>query len=150
MSTAATRAPALTSANAGGHGHVIPHIVVNTVIVFNLAVAVCSEIDRPHEELWAVVESACLVFFGLEMLVKLACQRRGFWRDRWNLFDLTVIALAALPLLVAGADLGVLRVARVARRAALAARPAVPTPTMTIYQRAGRMVVVVPHEIPTR
>ena len=115
MSTAATRAPALTSANAGGHGHVIPHIVVNTVIVFNLAVAVCSEIDRPHEELWAVVESACLVFFGLEMLVKLACQRRGFWRDRWNLFDLTVIALAALPLLVAGADLGVLRVARVAR-----------------------------------
>ena len=114
--TIATRASALTSGNAPAqHAHVIPHRLVNTVILLNLAIAVCSEVDRPHEEVWAVVESACLVFFGIEMLAKLHAERRAFWRSRWNLFDLTVIVLAALPLLVVGADLGVLRVARVAR-----------------------------------
>jgi voltage-gated sodium channel len=91
------------------------HHVVNSVITLNLAVAVCSKIDGAHEDIWAITEAACLIFFGVEMLAKMRHQRRGFWRSRWNLFDVTVIMLAALPMLVAGADLSVLRVARVAR-----------------------------------
>jgi voltage-gated sodium channel len=93
--------------------------VVNTVIVANLAVAVCSEVDHPHEDIWHVAEAACLMFFGLEMLLKLHHQRREFWRSKWNVFDLTVIVLSALPMLVAGSDVGVARVVRYARYARL-------------------------------
>jgi len=91
------------------------HRGVNTVIVANLAIAVCAELDHSHEEIWRVAEATCLIIFGVEMLVKMSTQRRGFWRSKWNVFDLTVIALSALPMVVAGLDLSVLRVTRVAR-----------------------------------
>jgi voltage-gated sodium channel len=98
---------------------VIATRVVNTVIVANLAVAVCSEFDHAHEDVWQAAETACLAFFGLEMLLKLHHQRREFWRSGWNVFDLTVITLSALPMLVAGVDGGVARMVRYARYARL-------------------------------
>ena len=95
--------------------HAAPEPVVVSMIVFNAIIAVCSEVDPAYERVWLVAEAACLIFFGIEMATKMRKQRREFWRSKWNLFDLTVIVVAALPMLLFGMDLGILRVARVAR-----------------------------------
>jgi ion transport protein len=89
--------------------------VATGVIVLNAAVAASTYLHREWEEPLALVEDACLLFFSLEMALKIHWQRRAFWRSRWNLFDLGVTVLAALPMLLVGVDMGVLRVARAAR-----------------------------------
>jgi hypothetical protein len=94
------------------------HTVTTAVIGVNLAVAVGAYLNLGYEEALDKAETACWVFFCVEM----ACKMRGgraFWRSKWNLFDLSVIALAGLPMLLAGVDLSVMRVARLARLARL-------------------------------
>ena len=88
---------------------------MGSVIVVNAIIAVCSEIDHTYEHVWMLGEAACLIFFGVEMAIKIRQQRSRFWRSKWNVFDLTVVVLAALPMLMFGTDLGILRVARLAR-----------------------------------
>ncbi|GGY08962.1 ion transporter [Streptomyces minutiscleroticus] len=75
--------------------------------------------DHTGQLRWA--ERGCLVFFTLEMLLRLAAHadRPGkFWRDRWNIFDLVVVASAFVPLVRENATvLRLLRLVRVLRTA---------------------------------
>ncbi|MEV6371248.1 ion transporter [Micromonospora musae] len=46
------------------------------------------------------IEHACLAFFVLELLVRFGAHLRrpaGFFRDRWNIFDLLIVATPLLP-----------------------------------------------------
>jgi voltage-gated sodium channel len=89
--------------------------VATGVIATNAAIAVAGWAHHDWEEPLARVEDACLLFFSVEMALKIYWERRGFWRSRWNVFDLAVTVLAALPMVLVGVDMGILRVARVAR-----------------------------------
>ena len=58
------------------------------------------------------IDTAALWIFTLELGLKLAAWRGRFFRDGWNLFDLTIVAIAWLP---AAGPLAVLRALRIMR-----------------------------------
>jgi voltage-gated sodium channel len=88
---------------------------VTAVIVLNSVLLVWGAIN--HDELAEHFETACLVFFVGELVVRL---RRNGWnagrflRDPWVVFDVLVIGLALVPTLI-GTDTSLLRLARLSR-----------------------------------
>ena len=58
------------------------------------------------------IDKACLTIFVLEIALKLFAHRLRFFRDGWNIFDFTVVAIALVP---AGQGLSVLRAMRILR-----------------------------------
>jgi voltage-gated sodium channel len=84
------------------------------VILTNTGLLVWAQFDGAHEELLKHIESVCLAFFVVELVVRIRSHGwRRFVRSPWCVFDSTIIALALLPVL--GADVSLLRVARLAR-----------------------------------
>jgi len=70
-------------------------------------------LDHTHEAAFERIDTVFLVFFLLEIIVRL---RRAGWRwlrQPWNLLDTTIILLALLPVL--GDGITVLRIARLCR-----------------------------------
>ncbi|MEU8622495.1 ion transporter [Streptomyces sp. NPDC048623] len=99
-------------------------LVVLAVILLNAALMGAETYhgfaaDHAVELDWA--ESGCLVFFTLEMLLRLAAHAdrpKEFWRDGWNVFDLIVVASAYTPVVRENATLlRLLRIGRVLRTA---------------------------------
>ena len=88
----------------------IAHRVVTAAIVTNLPVALWAELT--HCELAEHIDLGLLLFFSIEVAVRIgyAIRRRSF--DRWLLIDAAIIGIAALPW-------GVLPVVRAARLAHL-------------------------------
>ena len=62
-----------------------------------------------------VLDQLILAVFVLEILLKLIAQGRDFFRNRWNLFDFFVVAIALVPASGPFAVLRVLRVLRILR-----------------------------------
>lgn len=90
------------------------HVAVIGVIILNSLLLVASALDEDHRELWENVENGCLLFFCVELAVRLHSHGfKGFLRSAWCWFDSVVIVLALLPMM--GVDVSVLRVARIAR-----------------------------------
>jgi voltage-gated sodium channel len=89
--------------------------VVLVTIAANTAVLVWGLCDHHHEELIDPMHTGFLVFFVVELLLRLraAGSLRGFLGSGWNVFDSVVIGLSLLPVLGVGVTL--LRVARGAR-----------------------------------
>ncbi len=58
------------------------------------------------------VDSAALWIFTIELLLKLQVYRSRFFKDGWNLFDLTIVTIAWIP---AAGPLSVLRALRIMR-----------------------------------
>lgn len=87
---------------------------VTGVIAVNSVLLVWELFD--HNEVTEHIESACLLFFLVELVVR---WRRHQWnplrflRNPWNAFDVVVILAALLPLV--GADSSLLRLARLSR-----------------------------------
>ena len=59
-----------------------------------------------------LLDAICLTIFVIEILAKLFVHRRAFWRDGWNLFDFTIVAVSLVP---GGQGLSVLRAMRILR-----------------------------------
>ena len=58
------------------------------------------------------IDSFCLVFFVVELVVKLAVYRGKFFEESWNIFDLVVVLVALIP---AAGPLSILRAFRILR-----------------------------------
>ena len=58
------------------------------------------------------IDSAILAVFVAEIIIRLATDFKGFWRDPWRIFDFVVVAIALLP---ATGPLAVLRAFRILR-----------------------------------
>ncbi len=58
------------------------------------------------------LDTACLAFFVVEILLKLFAYRGRFFRSGWNLFDLAIVGISLVP---ASAGLSVLRALRILR-----------------------------------
>jgi voltage-gated sodium channel len=86
--------------------------VVPAAILANSAVLGWGWIDHAHDVAAERIDTCFLVFFGVELAVRL---RRAGWRwlaQPWNLFDAFIISLAFLP--VIGDGITVVRLARAA------------------------------------
>lgn len=59
-----------------------------------------------------LIDNAILTVFVLEIAMRMYVHRLAFWRDPWNLFDFSVVAIALVP---ASGPLAVLRALRVLR-----------------------------------
>jgi voltage-gated sodium channel len=95
------------------HGMSRFEAVVPAAILANSVVLGWGWIDHAHDVAAERIDTCFLVFFLVELAVRL---RRAGWRwlaQPWNLFDATVILLALLP--IVGEGITVLRLARLAR-----------------------------------
>lgn len=62
-----------------------------------------------------VIDKAFLVLFVFEIMLKLHAYRWRFFRDGWNVFDFTIVAISLLPFIQGLSVLRALRVLRVLR-----------------------------------
>ena len=92
-------------------------VVVLSAIGANTVVLVWGWCDPVHEDLVGRLHTGFLVFFCVELVVRLraAGSLRGFLRGGWNVFDTVVIGVALLPVVPLSGGSTFLRVARFAR-----------------------------------
>jgi len=88
---------------------IIVLIVVNAII---LAMETSSEIMATWGPLLIAADTVILGIFVVEIVLRFLADPRGFWRDPWRIFDLTVITIALLP---ATGPLSILRAFRILR-----------------------------------
>ena len=84
-------------------------ILLNAVL---LGLETYDAVMGPIGGLIRVLDALCLGIFIVEIIMKLFVYRLGFFRNGWNLFDFTVVALALVP---GGGDFRVLRALRILR-----------------------------------
>lgn len=87
--------------------------VVAGVIVANTALLLWPLLDDTHEVLIDHIETACLLFFAVELLIRIRNHGWSFFRRPWCVADTAIIMLSVLPVL--GASVSLLRVGRLAR-----------------------------------
>jgi voltage-gated sodium channel len=95
------------------HGMSRFEAVVPAAILVNSVVLGWGWIDHAHDVAAERIDTCFLVFFLVELVVRL---KRAGWRwltQPWNLLDATIILVALLP--VVGDGITVLRLARVAK-----------------------------------
>ena len=102
-----------------GEAFVVTVILISAIALFMHGFA---EPETAAAAFWFGVDYACVVFFVFELATKLALEGvRGFWRQRWNRFDLAIIVLSMPVLLIPFVNLRaftgvpVLRLARLFR-----------------------------------
>lgn len=88
--------------------------IVLVAIIASIAVMIWGLADPEHAEIVEMVDYAILVFFAIEVGVRVKRGGRNWYRDGWLWFDLIIILIALLPL---GADAIAARVVRGARLA---------------------------------
>lgn len=90
------------------------HLVI--VAILANAVTLGLETSRPlmaeHGTLLHAIDLGFMAFFTAELILKLAAYRMRFFRNGWNVFDFTIVALTLLPFL---GNLSVLRALRILR-----------------------------------
>ena len=62
-----------------------------------------------------VLDGLCIVFYVTEAVLKLAAYGRAYFRDGWNVFDFTIVALSLVPTSLLPIPAQVARIARVFR-----------------------------------
>jgi voltage-gated sodium channel len=87
-------------------------IIVNAV---TLGLETSETVMARFGPLLTVVDRAIIAVFVLEILARFVVQRGAFFRDGWNIFDVTVIGLALAPATSAFSVLRALRVLRLLR-----------------------------------
>jgi len=91
------------------------NLTITTVIVINaivLGLETSPRVMAAAGPLLLAIDTAALWVFTVEIGLKLWLYRRRFFRDGWNLFDFTIVAIAWLP---AAGPLAVLRALRIMR-----------------------------------
>ena len=74
--------------------------------------AALPDVAAENERLLAAIDRAALVFFTMELTLRLWAHRFAFFRGGWNLFDFAIVAIAWVP---ASGPLAVLRALRIVR-----------------------------------
>ena len=65
--------------------------------------------------LLTVIDRIIIAVFVIEILARFAVQRAAFFRDGWNIFDMTVVGIALAPATAVFSVLRALRVLRLLR-----------------------------------
>ena len=96
-----------------GFGQVMMAVIVINAITLGLDTS--ERAVAAAGPLLAAIDRAALVFFTMELTLRLWAHRFAFFRGGWNLFDLAVVAVSWLPTAGAFSVLRALRVLRVLR-----------------------------------
>jgi voltage-gated sodium channel len=88
---------------------IIAVIVVNAIVI---GLETSPTVMAAAGNVLYVLDALALTIFVAEIAVKLIVYRAGFFRDPWNLFDFTIVAVSLAP---AGAGVSVLRALRILR-----------------------------------
>ncbi len=95
------------------------------VIIFNAIILGLETSPAVMEQAGALIhalDKACLVFFVVELLLKLFAYGFRFFRSGWNLFDLAIVGIALVPASSGMSVLRALRILRVLRLVSVAPR----------------------------
>ena len=95
---------------SAGFNHFITAVIVLNAI--SLGLETVPALRARYGGALQALDTLALWIFTLELTLKLYAWRGRFFRDGWNLFDLTIVAVAWLP---AGGALSVLRALRILR-----------------------------------
>jgi len=96
-----------------GFGQVVMAVIVINAITLGLETS--ERAVAAAGPLLSAIDRAALVFFTMELTLRLWAYRFAFFRGGWNLFDLAVVAVSWLPTAGAFSVLRALRVLRVLR-----------------------------------
>ncbi|MDJ1006837.1 MAG: ion transporter [Paracoccaceae bacterium] len=91
---------------------IIALIVINAVI---LAMETSPSIMATWGPLLLTLDSIILGIFVVEIVLRFLADPRGFWRDPWRIFDLTIIVIALMPTTGPLAILRAFRILRILR-----------------------------------
>lgn len=85
-------------------------ILINSVVLASLT---SDSIVENYGTFLNIVDDISIAIFVVEIMIRITAWGRGFFKDGWNLFDLTVVIISLLPML--GESLTVLRSLRIIR-----------------------------------
>lgn len=97
----------------GGVQHTILALIIINAIILGLETS--PGLMAEHGWLLSGLDKGLLSVFVIEIAARLYAYRGGFFRDRWSVFDFTVVAIALVPASGPFAVLRALRVLRVLR-----------------------------------
>jgi len=91
-------------------GNVIMGVIIFNAIILGLETS--KSVMDAYGPLILALDRICLAIFVAEIVAKLIAYRLSFFKNGWNLFDFTVVAIALIP---ATGGLSVLRALRILR-----------------------------------
>jgi len=84
-------------------------IIINAIVI---GMETSPAIMARFGDVLRALDSIAIVIFIVEILLKLFVYRLGFFKNGWNIFDFTIVAVALIP---TGGSLSVLRALRILR-----------------------------------
>jgi len=87
-------------------------IAVITINAIGLGLETVPFINEEVGPLLSLIDNVALMIFVLEISAKLLAYRLNYFRDPWNVFDITIVAIAVLPM---SGGLSVMRALRILR-----------------------------------
>jgi voltage-gated sodium channel len=87
-------------------------IAVITINAIGLGMETIPFIDEEVGTFLWLIDNVALLIFVFEISAKLLAYRTGYFKDPWNVFDFTIVAIAVLPM---GGGLSVMRALRILR-----------------------------------
>lgn len=90
--------------------HHMQIFIIAIILLDSLALGIMSIKDFAYRGVFERVDLGCMYFFIVEMCVKIIAFRWEFFKSKWNLFDLIIITLSALPL---GGNFLIIRLLRI-------------------------------------
>ena len=98
--------------NPGTERFIMALIVLNAV---TLGLETSQTVMARFGPLLTLIDRIIIAVFVIEILARLVVQRAAFFRDGWNIFDMTVVGIALAPATAAFSVLRALRVLRLLR-----------------------------------
>lgn len=90
------------------------HLVIVAILTnaVTLGLETSRSLMEQYGDLFQAIDLAFIIFFVIELVLKLSAYRWRFFRDGWNVFDFLIVVLTLLPFL---GNLSVLRALRILR-----------------------------------
>ena len=104
--------------NAFIHSRLFQGLVLGIIILDSIVLGALTFSFLKNNSILIAIDRICLLFFCIEMCVKILALRKEFFLSKWNLFDLFVVVLSVLPTTIIG-NIAILRLFRVLRAARL-------------------------------
>lgn len=96
------------------HSRLFQGFVLGVIILDSIVLGALTFSFLKNNSILIAIDRMCLLFFCIEMCVKILALRKEFFLSKWNLFDLFVVVLSALPTTIIG-NIAILRLFRVLR-----------------------------------
>lgn len=100
------------------HSRLFQGLVLSIIILDSIVLGALTFSFLKNNSILISIDRMCLLFFCIEMCVKILVLRKEFFLSKWNLFDLCIVVLSVLPTTIIG-NIAILRLFRVLRAARL-------------------------------